>query len=201
MNPLIGLANLLDLVLEVYLWIIFISIILSWIPLASSHPTAQKALWFLDRATEPVFGFVRRTFRLNRYTAPLDVTPLVVILAIYFLRIFVVQTLRNMAPVSNLVQAVFYTLNFVLTLYFWVVLIAGVLAVMVCFFPTHPWAGVRLPLIHNLTEPVFGFFRRLFRSHLQIHFHDFAQPLDAAPFLVLALIYIGKRLFLSFLNI
>lgn len=194
MNPLIGLANLLDLVLEIYLWLIFISIILSWIPLSTSNPTVQKGLWFLDRATEPVFGFFRRTFRLNRYTVPFDITPLVVILAIYFLRIFAVQTLRNMAPVSNLIQAVFYTLNFVLTLYFWVVLIAAVLAVMVCFFPTHPWAGVRLPLIQNLTEPVFGFFRRVFRSHLQIRFGNFAQPLDAAPFLVLALIYIGKQL-------
>lgn len=197
MNPLSGIANLLDLALEVYLWIIFAAVLFSWFPLSPYNPAAQKIIRFLHNATEPVFAVFRRTFQLHRYTAPLDVTPLVVILTIYFLRIFAVQTLRNMSPVSNFFQAVLYTLFFVLNIYFWIVAVAAFFVVMVCFFPYHAVSRTQLPFIKTLTEPVFEFFRRLFRSRLQIAFHNVPRPLDASPFLALALIFFLKRLLIG----
>jgi YggT family protein len=96
-NFLYALAQVLSIVLNLYLWIVIISVILSWIPLDPYHPIAQMVLKFLRRTTEPVFGFFRRTLKLHRYTAPLDVTPLIVILLIYFLQSFVVQTLIDIA--------------------------------------------------------------------------------------------------------
>jgi YggT family protein len=96
-NFLQAFAQLLYTVLNIYLWIVIISVILSWIPLAPHHPMAQAVLRFLRNATEPVFDFVRRTFRLHRYTSPLDFSPLIVIFIIYFLQNFVVRSLMDIA--------------------------------------------------------------------------------------------------------
>ena len=96
-NFIQALAQLLYTVLNIYLWIVIISVILSWIPIAPYHPMVQAALRFLQNATEPVFNFVRRTFRLHRYTSPLDFSPLIVIFAIYFLQNFLVRSLMEIA--------------------------------------------------------------------------------------------------------
>jgi YggT family protein len=96
-NLLQTFAQLLYTVLNIYLWIIIISVILSWIPIAPYHPLAQTALRFLRSVTEPVFDFVRRTFRLHRFTSPLDFSPLIVIFIIYFLQNFVVRSLMDIA--------------------------------------------------------------------------------------------------------
>ena len=189
-----GLANLLDFALEIYLWIIFISIILSWVPLSPHNPTAQTIMLFLHRATSPVFGFFRRIFRLQRYTSPIDITPMIVILAIHFLRLFAVQTLRNMSPLRNFFLALFSTANFVLTIYFWIVVIAAFFIFMEYFFPYHPIGRMRIPLIANITEPVFDFLRRLFHAGLRVELRDYPDPLDLAPLLVLAALYLIRNL-------
>ena len=194
MNPIISLANLIDLALEVYLYIIFIAVILSWIRLTPSDPTTASVLRFFDRATEPVFSFFRRAFRLERYTSPIDLTPLFVIVAIYFFRLFVVQTMRNMNLIGNLLQAIFYTAYFLLNIYFWIVVVAVFLSVMACFWPYHPMSQMRVPLIDRLTEPVCAFFKRLFKSPLEMQFQNAAAPLDASPLVVLLAIYLAKRL-------
>ncbi len=196
MNPLIGLANLIDLVLEVYIWIIFIAVMLSWIPVSTANPNTAKFVRFFARATEPVFTFFRKVFRLDRLSSPIDIAPLIVILAIYFFRMFVVQTMRNMNLFGNLFHAVFYTLHFLFNIYFWIVVFAAVVVVVACFWPYHPMARMRIPLIDRLTEPVFAFFRRVFRSPLEIQLQNAAQPLDAAPFVTLLAIYLIKRLLL-----
>ena len=190
MNPLVGLATILDLLLQIYLWLIFAAILLSWIPLSPQDPNAQKLIRLLHRATEPVFAFFRRHVPLSRYTAPFDITPLLAIMAIYFLRIFVVQSLKNGNPISNLIQAVFAMLHFVLGLYLWIVLIVVVLAIMRCFFPQHPMGLMRLPFIDSLTTPLLERLRTLFRSPLHARFQGYAQPLDLAPFLLLLLVYL-----------
>jgi len=120
-----------------------------------------------------------------------------VILTIYFLRIFVVQTLYNLSPVSNFFQALFFTAHFILQMYFWVVLVAGVLLVIATFFPMHPLARQPMPLLANLTEPVFEWFRRLFESRLQVRVHPSFPALDVAPLVVLAGIYMLQHLLLS----
>ncbi|GAK53511.1 Yggt family protein [Candidatus Moduliflexus flocculans] len=197
MNPLIGLANLIDLALEVYIWIIFIAVILSWIPRSTMNPNTAKIARFFDRATEPVFTFFRKVCRLDRFSSPIDIAPLIVILAIYFFRMFVVQSMRNMNPLGNLLHALFYTVYFLLNIYFWIVAFAAVVVVAACFWPHHPIAQIRIPLLDRLTRPVFEFFRRVLHSPLEIHIQNAAMPLDAAPFLSLLAIYLLKRLLLA----
>ena len=79
-------------------------------------------------------------------------------------------------------------------IYLIMVLIAAILAVIACFWPHHPLALKRFPLIDKLTWPVFSFLKRLFHSSLEIQFQNGAQSLDAAPFVTLLLVYLVKRL-------
>ncbi|PID59054.1 hypothetical protein CSB45_01205 [candidate division KSB3 bacterium] len=193
MNLLSGLAVILDLLLELYLWIVFAAVLLSWIPLAPQHPTARKINYFLRRVTDPLFSFFRKYVPLSRYTAPFDITPLFAIVAIYFVRIVVVQSLKNGNPVAHLMQALFYILHVLLGVYLWIVLIAAIQAAMQCFFPRQPLAHMRIPLIGRLTAPVLDRLRTLFRSALHIHFQGCPQALDLAPFLLLVLVYLLMR--------
>ena len=96
-NFIYAFAQLLYTVLNIYLWIVIVAVILSWIPIAPYHPMAQAVIRFLRNATNPVFDFLRRKLKLQRYTAPLDFTPLIVIFVIYFLQNFLVQTLKDIA--------------------------------------------------------------------------------------------------------
>ncbi|MDY0092143.1 MAG: YggT family protein [Candidatus Vecturithrix sp.] len=96
-NFLQAFAQLLYTVLNIYLWIVIIAVILSWIPITTYNPTAQALIRFLHNATTPVFEYLRRKLRLHRYTAPLVFTPLIVIFAIYFLQNFIVQSLIDLA--------------------------------------------------------------------------------------------------------
>lgn len=89
-NFLYALANILDMALNIYLWIIFGRAILSWVNPDPYNPIVQ----FLYRATEPVLYPIRR---MIGYGMGIDFSPLVVILVIYFLRSFLVRTLFDVA--------------------------------------------------------------------------------------------------------
>lgn len=90
-NLIQALANLVSLVLTVYLWIIIARALLSWVNPDPSNPIVR----FLYRVTEPVLRPVRR--RLPTLAMGLDLSPLVVILGIYLLQEFLVGTLRDLA--------------------------------------------------------------------------------------------------------
>ncbi len=89
-NFLYALANILDMALNIYLWIIFGRAILSWVNPDPYNPIVQ----FLYSVTEPVLSPIRR---MIGYGMGIDFSPLVVILAIYFLRSFLVRTLLDIA--------------------------------------------------------------------------------------------------------
>jgi len=90
-NFLLGLARVLDLVLNLYFWVVLIRALLSWVNPDPYNPIVR----FLHRATDPVLYWVRR--RLPVVFGGMDFSPLVVILAIYFLRLFLVGTLADLA--------------------------------------------------------------------------------------------------------
>ena len=90
-NLLDAIARILDLVLWAYLWCIIIRALISWVNPDPWNPIVQ----FLTRATEPVLAPIRR--RLPTWRTGLDLSPLVVILAIYFAQGFLVATLRDFA--------------------------------------------------------------------------------------------------------
>jgi YggT family protein len=90
-NLLNALANLVSLVLTVYLWIIIARALLSWVNPDPFNPIVR----FLYRITEPVLRPIRH--RLPTLAMGLDLSPLVVILGIYVLQSFLVDSLRDLA--------------------------------------------------------------------------------------------------------
>lgn len=89
-NFLYAFANILDMALNIYLWIIFARAILSWVNPDPYNPVVQ----FLYKVTEPVLYPIRR---MMPYGVGIDFSPLIVILLIYFIRGFVVKTLFDIA--------------------------------------------------------------------------------------------------------
>lgn len=92
-NLVHALANLIDLVLNAYLLIVIARAVLSWVNPDPYNPIVR----FLIRVTEPVLGPIRDRLRLPTVTMGLDLSPMVVLLAIYFLKSFLVGSLHDIA--------------------------------------------------------------------------------------------------------
>jgi YggT family protein len=90
-NLILALAQLVNLVLQAYFWIIIARAVLSWVNPDPFNPVVR----FLYRVTEPVLRPIRR--RLPTMQMGLDLSPMVVLLAIYFLQAFLVESLRDLA--------------------------------------------------------------------------------------------------------
>jgi len=88
-NLMEAVAHILATVLRLYMWLIIIRALISWV-----NPDPRNSIvQLLIRVTEPVLGPIRR--RLP--TTGIDFSPMVVILAIYFLQGFLVASLRELA--------------------------------------------------------------------------------------------------------
>ena len=89
-NILLGLATVADWVLTLYMWVIIIRALISWVNPDPWNPIVQ----FLDRATEPVLGPIRR---FMGWRTGIDLSPVIAILIILFLQFALVQNLREAA--------------------------------------------------------------------------------------------------------
>ena len=87
----LSLANVVNLALWVYMWMIIIRALLSWVNPDPYNPIVR----FLYRVTEPVLRPIRS--RLPIWQMGLDLSPLIVILVIYFLQQFLVPVLYEIA--------------------------------------------------------------------------------------------------------
>ncbi len=90
-NFLIGMATALNLIMWFYMWIVIARALISWVSPDPRNPIVR----FLYNATEPLLYRVRRALPFS--TGGLDLSPLVVIAAIYFLQIFLVGSLQDLA--------------------------------------------------------------------------------------------------------
>ncbi|MCJ7546226.1 MAG: YggT family protein [Deltaproteobacteria bacterium] len=90
-NLIILVANVIDIGLTVYMWVIIIRALISWVSPDPYNPIVR----FLYRVTEPVLRPVRRILPIGGMG--IDFSPLSVILVIYFLRIFLVRILIQLA--------------------------------------------------------------------------------------------------------
>ena len=91
-NILLGLAYVLDTVLELYFWIVLIACVLTWVSANPYNPIVRV----LKAITEPVFFRVRRLLPFV-YAAGIDFSPVVVVLLIKFVQIGLVKTIRDYA--------------------------------------------------------------------------------------------------------
>jgi YggT family protein len=90
-NFVFALARLLEIVCWAYFWMIIARAVLSWVNPDPSNPIVR----FLYRATEPVLRPIRD--RLPTFQMGLDLSPMIVLLAIYFLESFLIGSLRDLA--------------------------------------------------------------------------------------------------------
>lgn len=90
-NFIVALAKVIDLILVVYMWLIIARAVFSWV---NADPY-NKIVVFIYRVTEPVLRPVRRV--LPGQNMGIDFSPVVVLLSIFFLRYFLVQTIIQLA--------------------------------------------------------------------------------------------------------
>jgi YggT family protein len=90
-NLLLAVASILNILLSAYMWIIIISSLISWVNPDPYNPIVR----FLYAVTEPVLRPIRRIigYRLG----VIDISPMVVILAILFVKYFLIQSLIEFA--------------------------------------------------------------------------------------------------------
>jgi len=86
-----ALAYILDLGLTIYMWLIIARALLSWVNPDPFNPIVR----FLYNVTEPVMGYVRR--RVPIVFGGLDLSPILVLLAIVFMQKFLVASLLDLA--------------------------------------------------------------------------------------------------------
>ncbi|MDO8784979.1 MAG: YggT family protein [Syntrophales bacterium] len=91
-NFIIALAKILDMGLTLYMWIIIFRAVISWVNPDPYNPIVI----FLYRITEPVMAPVRRWLPLRNIG--IDLSPIIVILAIVFLQIFLIRSLVQLGP-------------------------------------------------------------------------------------------------------
>ncbi|HOG17005.1 MAG: YGGT family protein [Syntrophaceae bacterium PtaU1.Bin231] len=90
-NFIAATAKILDLLLTLYLWVIIIRAILSWVNPDPYNPIVR----LLYQVTEPVLDAIRRRLPIGGFG--IDFSPVIVILVILFLQQFLVQTLIEFA--------------------------------------------------------------------------------------------------------
>ncbi|MCK5308502.1 MAG: YggT family protein [Zetaproteobacteria bacterium] len=90
-NFITGVAKVLSIVLNLYMWLIIIRALASWFSPDPYNPIYQ----FLIRITEPVLGYIRRFLPMR--VGMMDLAPIVALLAIIFLQTFLVQSLYGIA--------------------------------------------------------------------------------------------------------
>jgi YggT family protein len=91
-NLLFAIAQLLQVVLNIYWWIVIISALLTWVNPDPYNPIVR----FLRSVTDPVYYYVRRYLPFV-YVGGFDLSPIVVLLGITFIQAFAVQSIFDLA--------------------------------------------------------------------------------------------------------
>jgi YggT family protein len=89
-NLIEALATIVSYLLQIYMWVIIIRALISWVNPDPYNPIVR----FLYQVTEPVLYPIRR--RLP-FMGGMDLSPIIVLLAILFLQVFLVKTLNELA--------------------------------------------------------------------------------------------------------
>jgi YggT family protein len=90
-NFVVFVASMLQGLLQLYFWVVIASAVLSWIEPNPYNPIVR----FIYSVTEPVLDWVRR--RVPVVFGGLDLSPIVVIVAIQFMQGYVIPTIERLA--------------------------------------------------------------------------------------------------------
>lgn len=91
-NFIYATAQVLDNLLWFYTWLVIGAVIVSWVNADARNPIVR----FLYSTTEPVLYHIRRRLPFA-VAGGLDFSPLILILAVHFLRAFVVRSLYDLS--------------------------------------------------------------------------------------------------------
>jgi YggT family protein len=86
-NLIIALGKVLGLVLDIYMWVVIIRSLLSWVNPDPYNPIVR----LLHKLTDPVLRPLRRIMPLG--AVGLDLSPMLVIVAIIFIKQFLITSL------------------------------------------------------------------------------------------------------------
>jgi YggT family protein len=89
-NFLLAIAKLLNFALSAYIWVVIGRAVISWVNADPYNPIVR----FLVQVTEPLLVRIRRVLPIM---GGMDLSPMVLILAIVFLQSFLVPTLQQIA--------------------------------------------------------------------------------------------------------
>jgi len=89
---IVAVATILDNLLWLYLWMVIISALLSWVNPDPRNPIVR----FLYSVTEPVLYQIRRRLPFV-FAGGIDFSPLILMLAIQFVRMVLVPSLFRLA--------------------------------------------------------------------------------------------------------
>ena len=89
-NFLLALAKLVNIILSAYTWIVIARAVISWVNPDPYNPVVR----FLVQVTEPVLSRIRKVIPPM---GGLDLSPILLILAIVFLQSFLGPTLQQLA--------------------------------------------------------------------------------------------------------
>lgn len=90
-NLLHAVATVLDVLLQTLLIVVFVNALLSWVRPDPSNPIVM----FLDRVSDLVCNPIRRVIPTT--VSGIDFAPFIAMLAIWFVKLFVVGTLTDVA--------------------------------------------------------------------------------------------------------
>jgi YggT family protein len=86
-NIVLGIAKVLDVALNIYMWVIVIRALISWVNPDPYNPIVQV----LTKMTEPALRPIRKL--LPPWKIGIDLSPLIAVFAIIFLQYALVNTL------------------------------------------------------------------------------------------------------------
>ena len=84
-------AQVLSMVINIYIWVVIIAALISWVRPDPYNPIVQ----ILAKLTEPLYAKIRRL--IPTLIGGVDLTPILVILALKFIDLFAVQLLFQLA--------------------------------------------------------------------------------------------------------
>ncbi|PZT47663.1 hypothetical protein B6S12_07995 [Helicobacter valdiviensis] len=84
-----AVAQILSMVINLYIWVIIIAAIISWVRPDPYNPIVQ----ILYKLTEPLYAKIRRL--IPTVISGVDLAPLIVLLGLKFIDLFIIKLLLN----------------------------------------------------------------------------------------------------------
>jgi YggT family protein len=91
-NFLVAIARVLDIAINVFIWLIVIRAIVSWVSADPFNPIVQ----FLNKTTDPILFPIRKLLPFSLKWG-IDISPIIAVLILIFAQSFVVNSLIDIA--------------------------------------------------------------------------------------------------------